>query len=377
MLALLLAAALPVAAASEQPVAPAAAAAPAIAARAWLLIDYHSGQTLAARNADQRIEPASLTKLMTAYLTFSALRDKRIEPGQTVSVSKHAWQASGSRMFIEPNKPVTVDDLMRGMIVQSGNDAAIALAELVGGSEADFTTRMNETAQRLNMKGTHFANATGFPDPQHYSTARDLALLATALIHDFPEYYPLYSIREFRYNNITQSNRNRLLWNDPTVDGVKTGHTDTAGYCLVASARRGERRLVSVVLDAETDAARAAESQKLLNYGFQAYDSVQLYPHGKPVANIEVWKGASNTVPAGFPDDFYVSVPKGQADKLKASLESRQPLLAPISAGQVVGTLRLTLGGAPYLDVPVTALENVPLAGILGRGWDALRLLLK
>jgi D-alanyl-D-alanine carboxypeptidase (penicillin-binding protein 5/6) len=280
-------------------------------------------------------------------------------------------------MFIEPRKPVTVDELIRGMIVQSGNDACIALAEAIAGSEEIFAQMMTREAQRLGMKNTSFMNSTGLPNPQHYSTAHDLALLAAAIVRDFPEHYPLYSLREFRYNNISQSNRNRLLWQDSTVDGMKTGYTENAGYCLITSAKRGERRLISVVLGTASESVRAAESQKLLNYGFQFYDSVRLYEKNQPVATLKVWKGGSDSVKAGFTGDFYLTLPKGQADNIKASVESLQPLLAPISAGQQVGIMKLTLDGKPFRELPVVALEAVPLAGIFGRGWDSLRLLFK
>ncbi len=359
---------------SANPLAPPA---PPVAAKSYLLLDYHSQQALASENPNERIEPASLTKLMTAYLAFSALKQKQIQPAQVVPVSERAWKAEGSRMFVEPRKPVTVDELMRGMIVQSGNDACIALAELIAGSDDAFAQMMNREAQRLGMKDTHFINSTGLPNPQHYSTAYDMALLAIAIIRDFPEYHPLYSLKEYRYNNITQANRNRLLWSDPTVDGMKTGYTESAGYCLITSARRGERRLISVVLGAASETARAAESQKLLNYGFQFYDSVKLYEKNQPVASLPVWKGSGNSVKAGFLDDLYVSLPKGQADKLKANLESRQPMFAPISAGQKIGVMKLMLDGKPYAEIPVVALETIALAGILGRGWDSIRLLFK
>jgi len=350
---------------------------PAIAARAYLLLDFNSGQLLGSHNPHERMEPASLTKLMTAYLTFAALKQKALRPEQTVPVSERAWRAEGSRMFIEPRKPVTVDELIRGMIVQSGNDACIALAEAIAGSEDVFAQMMTREARRLGMKNTSFVNSTGLPHPQHYSTAHDLALLAAAIVRDFPEYYPLYSTKEFRYNNISQSNRNRLLWTDPTVDGMKTGYTENAGYCLITSAKRGERRLVSVVLGTVSEAARAIESQKLLNYGFQFYDTVRLYEKNQAVATLQVWKGGSNRVKAGFTSDLYLSLPKGQVEKLKASVESLQPLLAPISAGQRVGTMKLVLDGKPYRELPVVALETVPVAGILGRGWDSIRLLFK
>lgn len=280
-------------------------------------------------------------------------------------------------MFIEPRKPVTVDELVRGMIVQSGNDACIALAEAIAGSEEAFAEMMNREAQRLGLKNTRFANATGLSHPQHYSTAQDLAELAAAVIRDFPEHYPLYSQKEYRYNNIAQFNRNRLLWTDPTVDGMKTGYTENAGYCLVTSARRGERRLVSVVLGAASEAVRAAESQKLLNHGFQAFEGVRLYSGNQPVATLQVYKGAANSIKAGFIADLHLTLPVGARVKLKATVESMQPLLAPISAGQKIGTMKLTLDGKPYREVPVVALEEVPVAGILGRGWDTLRLLFR
>ncbi len=356
---------------------PAAPAAPVIAAEVFLLLDFNSGQTLAAHNARERVEPASLTKLMTAYLTFAALDQKRIRLDQVVPVSEYAWRTEGSRMFIEPRKPVTVEELIHGMVVQSGNDASIALAEAIAGSEEAFVSMMNREAQRLGLKDTHFANATGLPHPQHHSSGRDLAELAAAVIRDFPVRYSLYSRREYRYNNITQSNRNRLLWADPTVDGMKTGYTESAGYCMVTSAKRGERRLVSVVLGAASETARAIESQKLLNYGFKFYQSVRLYPGRQPVVTLEVFKGTSSKVDAGFLSDLHLAVPRGQGEKLKARVESLQPLFAPIQTGQHIGTLKLTLDDRPYREVPVVALENVPLAGVLGRGWDALRMLFR
>lgn len=363
--------------ACAQTPAPPIVPAPSIAARSFVLLDYRSQQALASQQAGERVEPASLTKLMTAYLVFAALKQKRIQPGQTVPVSERAAKAEGSRMFIEPRKPVTVDELLHGVIVESGNDACIALAELLAGSEDGFTKMMNDQARQLGMQNSNFMNSTGLPNPQHYSTAQDLGLLAIAIIRDFPEYYPLYALKEYRYNNITQANRNRLLWSDAAVDGMKTGYTENAGYCLIASAKRGERRLLSVVLGAASDSARAAESQKLLNYGFQNYDSVKLYEKNQALANPRVWKGVLNTVKAGFASDLYVSVPKGQIDKVKANLESRQPLLAPVSAGQKIGMMKLTIDGKPYADLPVVALEDIALAGMFGRGWDSLRLLFK
>ena len=350
---------------------------PTVAAKSWLLLDHATGQLLASSSPDERVEPASLTKLMTAYLVFAALKQKTLQPNQTVPVSERAWKTQGSRMFIEPNRPVTVDELLRGVIVQSGNDACVALAEAVAGSEEVFAQMMNREAQRLGLKNSRFTNSTGLSDPQHYSTARDLGLLAAALIRDFPEYYPLYSLKEYSYNRISQPNRNRLLWLDPTVDGVKTGHTENAGYCLIASSKRGPRRLISVVMGTASDGTRAQESQKLLNFGFQFYDSVRLYAKGQSVSQLRVWKGAQNTVNAGFQEDFTLSLPKGMAEKIKASLVSQQPLLAPVQQGQRIATLKLTLDDKPYGEYAVVALEAVPVAGMFGRAWDTLRLWLE
>jgi D-alanyl-D-alanine carboxypeptidase (penicillin-binding protein 5/6) len=365
------------AALTAQPAAVQPPPAPAIAASAYVLVDFNSGQPLLAHNAQARVEPASLTKLMTAYLVFTALKEKRLRPDQAVPVSPRALKAQGSRMFLDARKAVTVDELIRGMIVQSGNDACIALAEAVAGSEEAFAGLMNQEAKRLGLKNTHFANSTGWPDPQHYSNAEDLALLAAAVIRDFPDYYPLYSQKEYRYNGITQANRNRLLWSDPTVDGMKTGYTGAAGYCLVSSARRGERRLLAVLLGASGDAARAVESQKLLNYGFQSWDGMRLYSSGQAIATLPVYKGAANGVQAGFLSALHIAVPRGLGEKLKATIESMQPLVAPINAGQRVGTLKLTVDGRPYREVPVVALEDVAPAGIFGRGWDTLRLMFR
>jgi D-alanyl-D-alanine carboxypeptidase (penicillin-binding protein 5/6) len=350
---------------------------PAIAAPSYLLQDFASGAPIVAQGADERRDPASLTKLMTAYLTFGALHSGKFLPSQMVTVSEAAWRAEGSRMFIEPRKAVSVDELMRGMIVQSGNDASIALAELVAGSEAAFVVRMNAEAKRMGLAGTNFMNATGLSQAGHYSTARDLATLAAALIRDFPDYYALYSLKEFRYNSITQSNRNRLLWIDPSVDGLKTGHTDAAGWCLIASAKHGERRLVSVVLGASSDAARATEAQKLLNYGFLAFDTVQLYQSGKPVSSLRVWKGIDNNVAAGFVADQYLTLPKGRADALKLTLTAMEPLVAPVAQGQQVGTVKVVLDGRRVAEYPMVALADVPEANVFVRGWDTVRLWFK
>lgn len=350
---------------------------PALAANAWLLFDHNTGQVLVSHKPDERIEPASLTKLMTAYVTFTALKNGSITLEQPVNVSERAWKQIGSRMFIEPRMPVTVDQLIHGMIIQSGNDACVALAEVIAGSEEAFVHLMNREAERLGMKNTRFANSSGLPDENLYTTARDLALLASALVRDFPELYRIYSMREYTYNNITQPNRNRLLWMDSTVDGMKTGHTSAAGYCLVSSAERGSRRLVSVLLGAESDTIRAQESLKLLNYGFQFFDAAKLYDAGQELSRFEVWKGEQNDVPVGFENEFVMSLPKGQADKVQVALKSFQPVMAPVQKGQVIGSLALSIEGAEIGEYPVVALQDVELAGFFGRFWDALKLWIK
>jgi D-alanyl-D-alanine carboxypeptidase (penicillin-binding protein 5/6) len=347
---------------------------PTLAAKAWLLLDYGSGQILAAQDPDTRIEPASLTKLMTAYVAFGAIKQGTLKRDQNVTVSERAWKTDGSKMFIEPRKPVTVDELLHGMITQSGNDACIALAEAIAGSEENFVEMMNREAQRLGLKGTLFANATGLTHAQHYATVRDLATLTSALIRDFPEFYPLYAQKEFRYNNITQPNRNRLLWLDPTVDGVKTGHTEAAGYCLISSSLRGPRRLISVVVGTASDNARAQESLKLLNHGFQNFDAVRLYAKNQALSELRVYKGSSRMLKAGFTEDFIISVPRGAADRIQVELVSQQPLIAPLQTGQRVATLKLTLDGQPLGEYGVQALENITIAGFFGRLWDAILL---
>jgi len=357
-------------------------AAPTIAARSWLLLDATSGQVLAAHEPDLKVEPASLTKVMTAYLAFGALREKRLALDQRPPVSQAAYKAGGSRMFVDPRDPASVEQLLNGMIVQSGNDASIVLAEALAGTEETFAQQMNREAQRLGLRNTRFRNATGLPDPEHYSTARDLATMAARLISDFPEYYPLYSKREYTYNNIRQPNRNRLLAVDPSVDGMKTGHTEAAGYCLIASAHRkqpgldGERRLVSVVIGANSESTRAIESQKLLNYGFQNFDAVRVYAKGQPAGTYQVWKGAVDTVAGGFDSDLVVTVPRGQAEKMKAEVERVQPLVAPIAQGQRIGTLRVKIEDRVLVERPLLALAAVEPAGWFGRTWDGLRMML-
>lgn len=363
---------LAVAASHAQPVP-----APTLSARAWLLMDYASGQVLAAQEPDLKLEPASLTKVMTTYLVAEALQNKTLSLTQPVTVSERAWRTQGSRSFVPVNKGVSVDDLFKGMVIQSGNDASVALAEAIGGSEDQFAAMMNRTAQRLGLKDTNFLNASGYfegPAPTHYSTARDMAKLAAALIRDHPETHALHAMKEYTYNGIRQHNRNRLLWADPTVDGLKTGHSSAAGYCLIATARRGPRRLISVVLGTASEEARARDSLNLLNWGFTAFDTVKLYEKGQAISQLRVFKGAQNTVGAGFAEDFLISIPRGATDKVGAELVSRQPLLAPIAAGSQVGTLRLTVAGQPWGEYPVVAQSEVPAAGIIGRLWDDIRL---
>jgi D-alanyl-D-alanine carboxypeptidase (penicillin-binding protein 5/6) len=348
---------------------------PALSSRSYLLVDFQSRQILAARNPNERVEPASLTKLMTAYVVFDALRHKRLTLAQAFSVSEKAWHAPGARMFLTVAESVPVEALLYGMIVQSGNDAAIALAEGVAGTEEAFVDTMNREAARLGLKNSHFVNATGLPNPQHYSTASDLATLSRAIIEEFPQYFPMYKVREYRHNNITQYNRNRLLGRDPFVDGLKTGYTESAGFCMIATAQRKDRRLIAVVLNGGSENGRAVDAQKLLNYGFEAFDTVKLYAGGQPIHALPVWKGNSNELQAGLPNDYFVTLPKGFADRLKATLESMQPLMAPIRAGDRVGTLRLTFDGKPFAEQNVVALENVGIANLFIRGWHSLRLL--
>jgi len=348
---------------------------PPIAARAYFLVDLLSGTTLAAANDTDRVEPASLTKLMTSYLVFDALKSGKLDAAATVTVSPAAAKAPGARMFLEPGKPVKVSDLINGVVVDSGNDAAIALAEAVAGSQDAFVALMNHEAERMHLNGTRFANVTGQPSPGHYSTARDLSILAASLIRDFPDRYPLYSQREFTYNHVTQANRNRLLWTDPTVDGMKTGFTESAGYCLVASAKRGPRRLLSVVLGAQSDGVRTSESQKLLNFGFQAYETRLLYKKGAAVGSSDVFRGTQAKVALGFDHDIWLTLPRERFTGLAADLETRQPFIAPLAAGQKAGIMKLTRDNTPIAEFPVVALEDVPVGGFLSRGWDSLRLL--
>jgi len=359
--------------------------APEIAARQYILLDLASNQVLAERDADTQADPASLTKLMTAYLVFNALRDKKLSLEQTLPVSRRAWServGGGSLMFIDTTMNPRVSELLRGMIVQSGNDASVALAEGVAGSVEAFVAMMNRQAQAWGLKNTQFKNVAGMSEAGHYSSTRDVATIAARIITDHPDFYPLYSIRQYTFNNIKQDNRNMLLGRDATVDGMKTGYTEAAGYCLVASAVRdmpnGKRRLLSVVLGTTSREARAAESQKLLNWGWQAWDAVRLFEAGQAVASVPVWKGKAAQARLGVPGALFVSVPKGEGDKLKTTVEHTDPLVAPLIAGQRVGNIKITgTGGAALATLPLVVLEPVELAGVFGRAWDAIRLWIK
>lgn len=358
---------------------------PEIAAKAYLVMDVTAGQVLAAKDADAPVEPASLTKLMSAYLVFDALRAKKISLTQTLPVSERAWKMPGSRMFITPKMQVPVEDLIKGMIVQSGNDATMALAEGVGGTAENFVKLMNDQAKVLGMKNTSYKNPEGLTEPGHTTTARDLATLASRLMHDFPEYVHYYTIKKYRYPGTPASNdtnRNTLLFRDPTVDGLKTGHTSAAGYCLVATAKRDfpnlqGRRVLSVLLGAASDSARANESQKLLNWSYTAYEDVKLFDAGKPVATPKVWKGKAPELKLGRTEPIVVAVPAGMASQIKTEVARPEPLIAPFQQGQVVATLKVKLGEQQLAEVPLVALESVAEAGFFGRAWDAMRLWIK
>ncbi|RZU00560.1 D-alanyl-D-alanine carboxypeptidase family protein [Rivibacter subsaxonicus] len=358
--------------------------APEIAARSWLLLDLNTGQALGSREPDQSVEPASLTKLMSAYVVFQALRDGKLSLEQTLPVSERAWRTGmtgASRSYLPLNSQVKVDDLLKGMIVQSGNDATVVLAEGVGGSVENFVAMMNRQGQAFGLKATSFKNPEGLTAPGHMSTARELGVIATRLIKDFPEYLPYYSIKEFTFNKIKQPNRNLLLYRDPSVDGLKTGYTDNAGYCLIATARRdfpnGQRRLLSVVLGAASMEGRAVESQKLLNWGYGAWDAVKLFDAGQSVAVAPIWKGSSNTAKLGSLQPIYVNVPRGAGNALKTDIQRTDPLVAPLAKGAPVGKIVVRAGDATVAEVPLVALEGVESAGIFGRAWDSLRLWIK
>ena len=358
---------------------------PEIAARNYLLVDVTAGQVLATKDIDAPVEQASLTKLMTGYLVFDALRAKKLTLEQKLPVSERAWKMPGSRMFIDPKMQVPVDDLLKGMIVQSGNDATMALAEGVGGTAENFVRLMNEQAKALGMTGTSYKNPEGLTEPGHITTAKDLATLATRLMQDFPQYMHYYATKQYRYEGTPASNsnnRNTLLFRDPTVDGLKTGHTAAAGYCLVATAKRdfpnlGQRRLLSIVLGAASENARANESQKLLNWGYTAFDSVKLFDAGQAAATPAIWKGKQSTLKIGREQAIVVTVPSGSAGKISTEIVRQDPLIAPFTKGQSIGMLKVRLGEQQIAEVPLVALEDVGQAGIFGRAWDAIRLWIK
>ena len=351
--------------------------APALSAKAWITLDATSGQIIAAQNPQEAIEPASLTKLMSDYVIFVALDGGRLKLDQKVHVSEKAWKTGGSRMFIKPNTDIDVNDLLQGMIVQSGNDATVALAEAVAGSESAFAALMNQEAQKLGMAHTHYVNSTGLPDPNHYTTVQDLAILSRALVQKFPQYMHYFSQKEFTWNNIKQSNRNRLLWADQTVDGLKTGHTQSAGYCLIATALRDGRRVVTVVVDTPSDAARTESSLKLLNWSFKNFDTVKLLDKTKPAVSARVWEGTSDTADLGVDKPLWVTVPRGKAADLKTEARYTQPLMAPLTAGDRAGTLVVTLGDKTLRQEPLLVQKSVPQAGFFGRMIDKIHLMFK
>lgn len=350
---------------------------PAFNASSYILMDYNSGQILVSKDSDKKLPQASLTKIMTAYVAASELSAKHINLDDEVVVSEKAWKMTGSRMFIEVNKKVLVRDLLNGIVIQSGNDASVAMAEYISGDESVFAQLMNQHAKRLGLKNTHYVNSTGLPDEQHYTTAYDLALLAAALIRDFPEEYDIHSHKEFTYNNIKQTNRNRLLWLDKSVDGVKTGHTDEAGYCLVVSAVRDGMRLISVVMGAESDAARTSANQALLNYGFRFYETRKLYAAEDTVTSAKIWKGTSDQINLGLRNDLYVTIARGQFDNLEKKFELPETIIAPVTEGDETGKVKLVLSDKEVLVTPLYAMQSVPVAGFFKRMKDRIELMMQ
>ncbi len=351
--------------------------APIVSAKSYIMIDYNSGKIIAQKNADMRVAPASITKIMTAYVVFNELKAGNIHLSDMVTVSKNAWKTPGSRMFIEVNKKVSVKDLLKGMIIQSGNDASVALAEYVAGGEDAFAALMNQHARELGMKNTEFVNSTGLPHERHLTTASDLAILAAALIRRFPQYYKWYSTKEFTYNNIKQYNRNKLLWRDKTVDGMKTGYTKDAGYCLVASSKRDNMRLITVVLGTKSASARIQESQKLLNFGFRFYESHALYQAGKPLKTVRVYKGRQTELDLGLSRTLYVTIPRGSYKQLDSVINIKESIVAPIAKGDILGSVEVKLDGKLLARQNVVALHDVPTGSLLQRSKDALLLMFK
>ncbi|MEQ1528969.1 MAG: D-alanyl-D-alanine carboxypeptidase family protein [Methylococcales bacterium] len=347
-------------------------AAPSIAASAYILQDFHTGKVLAENNADLKLAPASLTKIMSVYVIFKEIKNGHLHLDDLVTISKNAWQASGSRMFLEANAQVKVEDLLKGVIIQSGNDASVALAEHVAGNESTFADMLNQHAQRLGMVNSHFANSDGLPVENHYTTARDLAIVTTALIKEFPEYYPWFSQKEFTYNKITQQNRNMLLSRDATVDGVKTGHTEEAGYCLVASALREDMRLISVVMGTKSTIARANENQNLLNYGFRFFEAHKLYAGKTPLTEARIWKGTEKNLSLGIAEDFYTTIPRRTYNDLKAVMNINKKIIAPVQEGDKLGSITVTLKGQVIANKDLIALKSVEKGNIFKRIIDGV-----
>ncbi|MBS3952663.1 MAG: D-alanyl-D-alanine carboxypeptidase [Methylomicrobium sp.] len=350
---------------------------PAIAATAHILLDANSGRVLAENNADSRLPPASLTKIMAVYVAFNELAKGHLQLEENVNVSPNAWRTPGSRMFIEVNKQVTVSELLHGVIIQSGNDASVALAEHIAGDESTFAEMMNQQAARLGMTNSHFTNSMGLPNPEHYTSARDLGILTRALIKEYPEYYKWFSLKEFTYNKITQRNRNKLLWSDETVDGVKTGHTEEAGFCLVASAVRDNMRLISVAMGTQSERARTAENRTLLNYGFRFYETHHLYKDHEPLKETRVWKGDEKLLQLGLADDLYVTIPRRQYKDLKAVMNFDQKIFAPVKAGDALGSVNVSLAGEVIADQKLIALSTIEKGNLFRRIYDAAILLVK
>lgn len=351
---------------------------PPLEATSYYLLDFESGQTIAAYNADIPLPPASLTKIMTAYTAFRELADGRLALDDTVTISKKAWKTGGSRMFLEPNKPATVEQLLKGIIIQSGNDASVAIAEHISGNEETFAQLMNQTAESLQMNNTHYTNSMGLPSPDHYSSAHDLAILTSALISEFPEHYHWHSIKEYTYNNIKQRNRNKLLWRDSTVDGVKTGHTEEAGYCLVASAKRDGRRLISVVTGTKSTEARANANQALLNYGFRFFATSTIHTASEALKQPRIWMGATETLPIGLTEDLNVTIPSRYTDKLTSTIEIDKNITAPVEKGQQLGTIKVMLDDNIITQRPLVALQAMAEGGLMRRLYDkAFRLVQK
>jgi D-alanyl-D-alanine carboxypeptidase (penicillin-binding protein 5/6) len=376
LLLIVVAMSLPLAAIAQRPPPPPKGmptpAAPSLGANSYILVDFNSGDVLVESNPDMPVEPASITKVMTSYVVFTELAGGNIKLDDLVAVSETAWRTGGSRMFIEPSMEVTVEQLLKGMVIQSGNDASVALAEHLGGTEEAFADLMNHYAVQMGMTNSNFTNATGLPHEDHYTTARDVALLSVALIADFPDYYHWYSEKEYSFNNIRQHNRNNLLWRDPAVDGLKTGHTEAAGYCLAASAKRDGMRLVSVVLGSNSESSRVSESQSLLNYGFRFFETVQLYKAGQELAQGKVWKGEKEQVRLGIRDELFVTIPRGRYDDLDAQVEMRPELIAPIAEGEEVGQISIRLEDGEITSRGLVALESINEAGFFGRAWDGM-----